>query len=392
MNGPKLVAIETTRRCNLHCVHCRASAGISNNRDSRTGQSRTAGQSLPGRASAGKALPSSPLAPVIGGEGQGEGSSAPAGELTKEEIFGLFDALAERGRPIVILTGGEPLMREDIFEIARRGADMGFHMSMAPNGTLMDEAVARRMVASGIQRISISLDAATAEAHDAFRQMPGAFAGAMKGIDAARKAGLSFQINTSVTAFNAAEVPKVHELAKSLGAAGHHIFMLVRVGRGRALDAELSAPEQEKMLHWLGDRAKEGLIAVRATCAPHYFRILEQGRNTGPHAGGPLQVSITRGCTAGDRFVFISSTGHVQPCGYLEIDCGDLRRQTFWDIWDNHPVLNDLRHWERLKGKCGLCEFRSVCGGCRARAYAATGDPLAEEPACLYQPKTGTKG
>ncbi len=382
MNAPKLVAIETTRRCNLHCIHCRAAAG-----------------------------------------------EAPEGELTRDEIFRLFDALAERGRPIVILTGGEPLMREDIFEIARRGADLGFHMSMAPNGTLMDDATARRMIASGIQRIAISLDAATAEVHDAFRRMPGAFAGAMKGIEAARKAGLPFQINTSVTAFNAAEVPKVHELAKSLGAAGHHIFMLVRVGRGRALDAELPPAEQEKLLHWLHDRSREGLIAVRATCAPHYFRILTQGeqadaralsrplspaggegqgegvagsapvlpRRTGakigtvPEKPGQSLFSphsaITRGCTAGDRFVFISSTGHVQPCGYLEIDCGDLRRQSFWDIWDNSPVLQDLRHEDRLKGKCGICEFRSVCGGCRARAYAATGDYLAEEPACVYKPK-----
>ncbi len=344
MNGPKLVALETTRRCNLHCIHCRASAGASG---SRTGQ-------------------------------------PPQGELTKEEIFRLFDALAERGRPILILTGGEPLMRPDIFEIARRGADMGFHMSMAPNGTLMDDEVVRRMIESGIQRIGISLDGASAETHDAFRQMPGAFAGAMKGIDAACRAGLPFQINTSVTAFNASEVAKVHELAKSLGASAHHIFMLVRVGRGRSLDAELPPAEQEKMLHWLHDRAKEGLISVRATCAPHYFRILTQAEK---HSPASSHSAITRGCTAGDRFVFISSTGHVQPCGYLEVDCGDLRKQGFWEIWDNSPTLEDLRHWDRLKGKCGICEFRSVCGGCRARAYAATGDVLAEEPACLYRPK-----
>ncbi len=368
MNPPKLVALETTRRCNLHCIHCRA-----------------------------------------------QGGEAPAGELTKEEIFRLFDALAERGRPIVILTGGEPLMREDIFEIARRGTDMGFHMSMAPNGTLMVDAVARKMIESGIQRIAISLDGASSEVHDAFRQMPGAFAGAMKGIEAARKAGLPFQINTSVTAFNAAELPKVHELAKQLGAAGHHIFMLVRVGRGRTLDAELPPAEQEKLLRWLHDRSREGLIAVRATCAPHYFRILTQAerlspsplegedRDEGdsrrrPHSrmgqpphSGDSPYAITRGCTAGDRFVFISSTGHVQPCGYLEIDCGDLRRQSFWDIWDHNPVLQDLRHEDRLKGKCGICEFRSVCGGCRARAYATTGDYLAEEPACLYKPDPAEK-
>ena len=337
MSVPRIIAIETTKRCNLHCIHCRALAGEG-------------------------------LVP---------------GELATAEIFRLFDELAERIKPIVILTGGEPLLRADIFDIARRASDLGFHVAMAPNGTLMDESVAQRMVDSGVQRIGISLDAASAELHDAFRSMPGAFAGAMQGIAAARKAGLPFQINTSVTAFNVEEIPKVHEMAKSLQASGHHIFMLVRVGRGRALDAELPPVEQEKILNWLYERHREGLIYVRATCAPHYFRILTQ------RSGAQGTAAITRGCTAGDRFVFISSTGHVQPCGYLDIDCGDIRKAGFWKIWDESPVLQDLRDENRLHGKCGICDFRQYCGGCRARAYAATGDYLAEEPACLYRPKTG---
>jgi len=205
---PRLIALEVTRRCNLHCIHCRALAGAEGVPD----------------------------------------------ELTTEEITGLFDEIAGRIRPIIILTGGEPLLRDDIFEIARYGTDLGFHMTLAPNGTLMDETVARRMIDAGIKRIGISLDGATPEVHDAFRDMPGAFAGAMKGIAAARAAGLPFQINTSVTALNVDELPKVHELARELGAVAHHIFMLVRVGRGRDLDAEVPPDRQEKVLNWLYER------------------------------------------------------------------------------------------------------------------------------------------
>ena len=176
------------------------------------------------------------------------------------------------------------------------------------------------------------------------------------------------------------ELPKVHELAKTLGASAHHIFMLVRVGRGRDLDAEVPPAQQEKILQWLATRHREGLIRVRATCAPHYVRVLTQ------QAGREGTAAITRGCLAGRRFVFISSTGDVQPCGYLDVRCGNIRDGGFWKTWDTSPVLQDLRDDAKLRGKCGLCNYREYCGGCRARAYAATGDTLAEEPACLYLP------
>jgi len=335
MNMPRLFALEVTRRCNLHCIHCRA---LADERDVDD-------------------------------------------ELSTDEIRGFLDEVATRTHPIIILTGGEPLLREDIFEIARYGADLGLHMAMAPNGTLMDEDVARRMIESGIERVGISVDGASAEVHDAFRQMPGAFEGAMRGIAAARAVGLPFQINTSVTAMNVDELLKVHELAKDLGAGAHHIFMLVRVGRGRDLDAEVPPDEQERVLTWLHEKHREGLIRVRATCAPHYYRILTQ------RAGEEGTSAITRGCLAGRRFVFVSSTGRVQPCGYLDIDCGNIREKSFWEIWEGSDVLRDLRDDDKLRGKCGICEYRSVCGGCRARAYAATGDYLAEEPACLYKPR-----
>lgn len=336
MHLPRIIAIETTRRCNLHCIHCRALAGS---------------ETIPD-------------------------------EMTTGEITGLLDEIAGRDvKPILILTGGEPLLREDIFDIARHGTQLGFHMTMAPNGTLMDEEVARRMVDAGIRRIAISLDGATGEVHDAFRDMPGAFEGAMRGIEAARAAGLPFQINTAVTTFNVDEVPKVHELAGKLGAAAHHIFMLVRVGRGRELDAEVSPERQERLLHWLYARHREGRMHIRATCAPHYFRILTQ------RAGERGTPAVTRGCLAARRYVFISSTGVVQPCGYLDINCGSIRDAAFWDIWERSSVLRDLRDDDRLRGKCGICDYRRHCGGCRARAYAATGDCFAEDPACIYRPR-----
>ena len=366
MHLPQLIAIETTRRCNLHCIHCRALAGE---------------ESVPG-------------------------------ELSTSEITGLLDEIAARDiRPMVILTGGEPLLREDIYDIARHGSELGFTMTIAPNGTLLDGEAARRLVEAGIRHVAVSLDAASPEVHDAFRDMPGAFDGVMKGIAAAREAGLPFQINTSVTAFNVDELPKVHELAKALGASAHHIFMLVRVGRGRQLDAELSPARQERVLQWLAERHREGLIRVRATCAPHYVRILTQRAEKGGKRGQepfvrstleglqakgscPLfppdpssaPAASTRGCLAGRRFVFISSTGGVQPCGYLDIDCGNIRDGGFWKVWDTSSVLHDLRDDVNLRGKCGICDYRECCGGCRARAYAATGDYLAEEPACLYRP------
>jgi radical SAM protein with 4Fe4S-binding SPASM domain len=251
---------------------------------------------------------------------------------------------------------------------------------MAPNGTLLDETVARRALDSGIRRIAVSLDGAAADVHDAFRNMPGAFAGAMKGIEAARSAGLPFQISTSVTRFNVDELPKIHELAKKLGAAAHHIFMLVRVGRGRELDAELPPARQEEVLNWLCERHREGLMPVRATCAPFYFRVVTQ------RTAGEDPSATTRGCLAGRRFVFVSNTGEVRPCGYLETGCGNIRERDFWEIWETSEALRALRDEDKLKGKCGICGYRRICGGCRARAFAAAADFLAEDPACIYLP------
>jgi heme b synthase len=344
------VAWEITRNCNLSCVHCRAAA-----------------------------------------------TNGPySGELSTEACLHLVDGVAEAGNPIVILTGGEPLMRPDIFEVARYGTDKGLRMVMAPNGTLITPEKARQMADAGIQRISISLDGATRERHDAFRGVAGAFDGALQGIRHAREAGVEFQINTTITKANLAEIPLIQELAVELGAVAHHIFLLVPTGRGKyLLDAEIDAQEYEETLNWFYDQREVSPLQLKATCAPHYYRILRQrakaeGKTVTFESHG--LDAVTRGCLGGTGFCFISHRGRVQPCGFLDLDCGNVTETSFSDIWRGSEVFLALRDYDHLKGKCGACEYKRVCGGCRARAYEATGDHLAEEPLCSYQPLKTRQG
>lgn len=340
----RLVAWETTRNCNLSCVHCRAAA--------------TCGPYT--------------------------------GELDTDAAFVLLDQIAEVGQPIVILTGGEPLLRPDIFDLAARGTELGLKMVMAPNGTLVTEATARRMAESGIRRISISIDGATADRHDAFRGVPGAYEGALRGIASAKAAGIEFQINTTITRLNKDQIPEILALAGKLGAVALHIFLLVPTGRGKYIvDQAISAREYEETLHWFYDQKQKTSLQLKATCAPHYYRILRQrahaeGTTVNFHTHG--LDAVTRGCLGGTGFCFISHRGIVQPCGFLDLNCGDVTKTSFADIWRDSEIFNALRNYDNLKGKCGICEFRKVCGGCRARAYEATGDYLAEEPLCEYAP------
>ncbi len=340
-----LVAWEVTRSCNLACVHCRAS-------------------SLRGPY---------------------------AGELTTEEGKRLLEDIAALAKPVIILTGGEPLLREDIFELARYGDRLGLRMVLATNGTLVKPEIAEEMISAGIRRVSISIDGMDAARHDAFRKVPGAFAGALKGIEILKSAGMEFQINTTVTAGNLDQIQGILDLALRLGAAAHHIFLLVPTGRGKEMaDQEISPADYEKTLHWFYDAGLKTPIQLKATCAPHYYRIDRQRRKerkpplNGP-AAGPLHA-MTRGCLGGISFCFISHTGQVQPCGYLELDCGRIREKSFPEIWSDSSVFRNLRDLSLYQGKCGRCEFLRVCGGCRARAYEVTGDYLAEEPYCVYEP------
>lgn len=343
-NTLRLVAWETTRRCNLTCKHCRAAAEDHVYDD----------------------------------------------ELTTEESFKLLDQIREVGQPIIILTGGEPLLRDDIFDIAAYGDRIGLRMVMAPNGTLLNEENVVRLIKSGIKRISVSLDGATAASHDAFRGLKGAFDEAVNGIRTAKAAGLEFQINTVITKTNLKEIPAILALAESLGAAAHHIFLLVPTGRGKYIvDTAIDAKEYEETLNWFYDQRDKTPLQLKATCAPHYYRILRQrakaeGKKVTFETHG--LDAVTRGCLAGTGFCFISHVGRVQTCGFLDVTCGDIKTQHFKDVWENSPVFNKLRDFNNLEPKCGLCEYKQVCGGCRARAYEATGNYMAQEPLCTYQP------
>jgi heme b synthase len=349
---PRLIAWEVTRSCPLACKHCRAAAR----------------------------------------------PTPYPGELTTEEGFRLLDNIASFAKPTMILTGGEPMLRPDIYDLAGHAHKLGLPVVMAPCGLLIDDASAARMIESGISCISISIDGATAASHDAFRGVDGAFDGAMRGIEAARRAGLAFQINTTVTRHNLAELPALLDLAVRLGAGVWNPFLLVPTGRGKELaDQEISPEDYEKTLAWLADQAGREDIRIRVTCAPHYTRILLHRRKAGCESGlvaphqHPGEKAGAKGCLGGKEFAFISHVGKVQICGFLEIECGDLKREDldFRRIWRTSDVFRRMRDVDGYHGKCGVCEFRRLCGGCRARAFAMTGDDLAAEPFCVYQPRRG---
>jgi AdoMet-dependent heme synthase len=350
----RLVAWEVTRSCVLACRHCRAAAH----------------------------------------KGPYEG------EFSTEECKKVIDSLAAMGKCIIILTGGEPMLREDIYEIARYGNDKGLRMVMAPCGMLLDKDACKKLTEAGIQRISLSIDGATAESHDAFRGVPGAFEGIMKGMAAARAAGLSFQVNTTVTRSNLAELPDIFKRAIDNGAVSFHPFLLVPTGRGKELtDEVISAVDYERTLRWIYYQQENTPIVIKPTYAPHYYRIIrqEQGK-TGekqhkmhheahPHEHSALNAT-TKGCLGGQGFAFISHTGTVQICGFLPLEAGDLRGAdyNFATIWRDAQLFKEVRAINDYHGKCGWCSYRDVCGGCRARAYALEGDHLGEEPFCLYNP------
>lgn len=348
---PQLIAWEVTRRCPLNCCHCRAAAR----------------------------------------------NQKYENELSTDQCFRLLDNIVGFARPIIILTGGEPMLREDIFDIARYGHRRGLRMVMAPCGALINDETVMQMKASGIQCISISLDGATAESHDRFRGVPGAFAVALAAIDAARRQGLPFQINTTITRHNLEELPVILELAQTLGAATFNPFLLVPTGRGKDLvDQEISPRQYEEVLQWLSEPEVRAKMPIRVTCAPHYQRILRQKSGLGQGAFEPSddrQRAFSSGCMGGKSFAFISHTGTVQMCGFLEEPAGDLISNglDFAAIWHNSSYFQAIREVNNYRGKCGICGYRRVCGGCRARAFALTGSYLDSEPYCVYQPKAGGK-
>ena len=343
----RLIAWEITRSCNLHCSHCRASST----------------------------------------------SDRYANELSTEECFSVIDNILEIGKPIVILSGGEPLLRDDFFDIAKYAADRELRVAVGSNGTLVTQEIAARMKEIPISRLGISVDFPNPALQDQFRGMSGAFDSALKGIENATNCGIEVQINCTITKMNACYLDDLLSLALDLGAVAFHPFMLVPTGRGKELESqELPPAEYERILHWIYDKQAEmgERIFFKPTDAPHYMRVMLQ-RNKSSQTRGTSDLqeemnSLTRGCLAGIGFCFISHIGGVQGCGYLDVKAGNIREQSLGEIWRNSPLFNDLRDYSKLKGKCGVCEYKVVCGGCRARAYEVTGDYLAEEPYCIYQP------
>lgn len=372
----RLVFWETTTACNLACVHCR-----------RLDVSR----------------------------------KLSADDLNPEQAMAFVRSLPQTGRPILVFSGGEPMMRPDLFDLAEEAQRLDLPTALATNGTIMNEAVARRIVEVGIQRVSMSFDGPTPEIHDQFRGIDGAFESTVRGFRELRRNGMSMQINTTVARHNYRQLDDMYKLALDLGADALHIFMLVPVGCGMELsdDIRLSPEEYEDALNWIYDRSLEGKLHLKATCAPHFFRVMRQrakadgkpmpmhvhphknmhpgmpANGTPAHNGRAMgggrpdhasMTAMTKGCLAGQAVCFVSHTGEVFPCGYLPVSSGNVKQVPLPQIWRDSAVFADLRDDSQLEGKCGCCEFKKVCMGCRARAYAQTHDYLAEEPNCGYTP------
>jgi heme b synthase len=341
---PRLIAWETTRSCVLNCVHCRAAAKY----------------------------------------------GPYPGELTTEECLHFLDDVKSFSDPIIILTGGEPMMRPDIYDIAKHGTSIGLRMVMAPCGLLVTEELAQKMKDSGIMRVSLSIDGLTAEQHNNFRRVDGAFESVMKAIENFKKVGLEFQVNTTITKHNVKDLPKLLEMVIKLGAVAYHPFLLVPTGRGKELiDQEIPPDEYERTLKWFYDMRDKVPIQFKPTCAPHYYRIFrqgekEKGKTVTPESHG--LDAMTKGCMGGQSFAFVSHVGKVQICGFLEEEAGDIKKEPFSKIWNTSKLFMEMRDLDHYHGKCGICEYRRVCGGCRARAFAISGDYLAAEPFCTYEP------
>jgi radical SAM protein len=343
--APFTIAWEVTRACAFSCVHCRADA--QHRRDPR--------------------------------------------ELSTEEGFALIDRLAEFGSPILVFTGGDPMMRPDLFDLIEHADRAGLRCSLTPTATaLPTEARLRRAQEAGVRRIALSLDAPSAQVHDDFRKVRGSWDRTMAILHRARAIGLSTQINTTVTTHNVELLPEMVQFVKEVGAVQWSVFFLVPMGRGQELSM-ISPEEHERVFEWLHDLALAGDFDIKATAAPMYRRVAMQ-RRVGDRvagAGFAFHDGLNRpvqGVNDGRGFLFVSHLGEITPSGFLPISTGNVRTDDIVDVYRNHPLFRALRDPDRLTGKCGACEFRAVCGGQRGRAYAVTGDPLASDPACAYQP------
>jgi len=349
VNAPRIISWNITLRCPLKCAHCYVDAG----------------------------------------ELEAEGV------LSTKEAFGVIDQIRETGKPVVVLSGGEPLMREDIFAIARYGTEQGLRMVMGTSGYLLDQAAAKKLHESGIRAVAISIDSADPSVHDAFRGIDGVWERAVQAISFCHEEKMGVQINMSVMRSLMSDVEEVIEVGTALGVRDYQLFFPVPTGRARLIEPR-SAQEYEELIREILIKYRDSDLNIRPTCAPQFRRIAKELGITNPTWG--------RGCLAGITYCRIFANGDVTPCPYLPVSAGNVRTTPFSDIWNNAGLFITLRNMDNLTGKCGRCTFKASCGGCRARAYRRddtvstlwcdglaqpgilNGEICGEDPWCPYEP------
>lgn len=327
---PSLVSWNLTKKCNLRCPHCYMEAGRKAER-----------------------------------------------ELTTDECFTLIDEFKSLGTEMLILTGGEPLLRKDIFDIASYASSQGIWVVMGTNGVLITDSVVEKMIECGVKGVGISIDSLHPEKHNSFRGGPNAWEYSVRALEICHAHGMQVLVQTTVMDMNRDELPQLLEFAREKGAWSFNLYFLVQTGRGQEM-SDLSAQQTEEILTDLVNvQDQYRPMLVRSKCAPHFKRIAYEKGLGGLESGG---------CMAGTQYCRVTPEGDVTPCPYMNAVAGNVLEQSFSEIWETSPLLQQLRDRSQLKGRCGRCEFNELCGGCRCRAYAAFGDYLQEDPACTYQP------
>ena len=338
---------EMTSACNLHCIHCHA-----------------------------------------------RGGKRATDELTTAEAKRLLDQLAEiREFRMMAFTGGEPLVRADLFELLAYSQALGFTNTLATNATLVDDPVARRLFAHGVVIAAVSLDGFDAATHDSIRGSPGSFDSAVRGMRALRRAGILLHINITAMQYNMEQIEPLMSLVEELGTGILLMYQLVPVGRGQEVgEAALDLNANERLIRFMAKAQRATHAIMEPVAAPQYWPFLLQ--ENGIRGGLLLHFAeaVFHGCSAGRGFVYVRPNGDVQPCPFIAVNCGNVRELPFAAIWADSPVLQDLRAREtRLKGRCGDCLYRRLCGGCRGRAWATSGDYLAEDPSCFIHSDDGSE-
>lgn len=349
--SPKVIAWESTRACMFACAHCRANA-----------------QTEPDPK-----------------------------ELTTKEAFRMVDEIAQFSKPVFIISGGDPLLRKDVFDVAKRAHEKGLNVVMSPSGSKLTQEIIQKIKNSGVRMVSISLDGSNSDVHDGFRNVPGSFEMVTSTLELLKKNELPFQINTTITQHNLNDIENIRDLVSKIGAIKWDIFMLVPTGRAK-IKMEITPVEYENTLKKIYKWNHSSPIPIKMTCAPHYMRIITQMEkesglkspvSIGNHVEGrkPSTKFGGRGCMAGNGFCFVSSIGEVYGCGFLQLKAGNIRQNNFKEIYQESELFKTLRDYNLLEGRCGICEYKAICGGCRARALESSENVLSEEPYCTYVPK-----